>query len=247
MYGKFLPNLSTVLAPLYSLLKRDVRWRWTAKEERAFQASKDLLTSSQLLVHFDEKLPLILACDASAYGVGAVLAHRLQDGSEKPIAYASRTLTNAERNYSQLEKEGLACVFGVKRFHVYLLGHPFELMTDHKPLLALMGEWKASSQQASARVRRWSLFLSSYEYTMTFRKTQSHGNADALSRLPMSIEYAEPKDPPELVLLLEHLDDSPVTAAQIESWTRRDPSLAPVVQMLQQGWPEESLPELQPF
>ena len=246
-YGKFLPNLSTVLAPLYSLLKRDVRWRWTAKEGRAFQASKDLLTSSQLLVHFDEKLTLILACDASAYGVGAVLAHRLQDGSEKPIAYASRTLTSAERNYSQLEKEGLACVFGVKKFHVYLLGHPFELVTDHKPLLALMGEWKAPSQQASARVRRWSLFLSSYEYTMTFRKTQSHGNADALSRLPMSIEYAEPKDPPELVLLLEYLDDSPVTAAQIESWTRRDPSLALVVQMLQQGWPEESLPELQPF
>ena len=131
------------------MLKRDVTWRWTA-EEKAFQASKDLLTSSQLLVHFDEKLPLTLACDASAYGVGAVLAHKLQDGSEKLIACASRTLTKAERNYSQLEKEGLARVFGVKRFHPYLLGHPFELVTDHKPLLALLGECKASSQQASA-------------------------------------------------------------------------------------------------
>ena len=212
-----------------------------------FQASKDLLTSSQLLVHFDEKLPLTLACDASAYGVGAVLAHKLQDGSEKPIAYASRTLTKAERNYSQLEKQGLACVFGVKRFHSYLLGHPFQLVTDHKPLLALLGECKASSQRASARVRRWSLFLSSYEYTMSFRNTQAHGNAYALSRLPMSVETAEPKDPPELVLLLEHLDDSPVTATQIEHWTRRDPSLALLVQALQQGWPEESLPELEPF
>ena len=246
-YGKFLANLSTVLAPLYRLLRKDVKWRWKVAEKKAFQASKDLLTSSQLLVHFDEKLPLILACDASAYGVGAVLAHRLEDGSEKPIAYTSRTLTKAERNYSQLEKEGLACVFGVKKFHAYLLGHPFELVTDHKPLLALLGECKASSQQASARVKRWSLFMSSYEYTMTFRNTQLHGNADALSRLPVLVEGPEPKDPPELVLLLEHLDDSPVTAVQIESWTRRDPSLAPVMQALQQGWPEEGSPELEPF
>ena len=82
---------------------------------------------------------------------------------------------------------------------------------------------------------------------MSFRNTQAHGNADVLSRLPMSVETAEPKDLPELVLLLEHLDDSPVTATQIEHWTRRHSSLALLVQALQQGWPEESLPELEPF
>ena len=194
-YGKFLHNLSTVVAALYRLLKREHPWRRTAMEQRAFLASKELLKSSQLLVHFDEKKPLRLACDASAYGVGAVLAHRQPDGSEKPIAYASRTLTQAERNYSQLEREGLACVFRVKKFHAYLLGHPFELVTDYKPLLCLLGESKASSQQAFARVRRWSLFLSSYEYVMTFRKTQAHGNADALSRLPTKVELAEEEDP----------------------------------------------------
>ena len=122
-YAKFLPDVSTVLAPLYQLLKKESQRHWSAKEEKAFNKSKELLTSFKLLVHFDASLLLTLACDASAYGVGAVLPHRMPDGSERPIGYASRTLPAAERNYSQIEKEGLACVFGVKHFHSYLFGH----------------------------------------------------------------------------------------------------------------------------
>ena len=113
-YGKFLPNLSTLLAPLYKLLGKDIQWEWSSEQEQAFQASKELLTSSKLLVHFNPQLSLLLACDASAYGIGAVLAHKMPDGSEQPIGYVSRTLNSAERNYSQLEKEGLSCVFGIK-------------------------------------------------------------------------------------------------------------------------------------
>ena len=182
-YSKFLPDLSMVLAPLYRLLRKDTSWRWTKEEMKAFQASKDLLTSSPLLVHFDPQLKLILACDASAYGVGAVLAHQMPDGSEQPIGYASRT--DAEKNYSQLEKEGLACVFGVRRFHSYLFGHPFELWTDHQPLLALLKENRSTTPQASARIQRWALLLTTYEYTLRFRNTHAHANADALSRLPL--------------------------------------------------------------
>jgi len=115
-YGKFLPNLSTHLAPLYQLLKHDSVWKWTTKHEEAFQKSKGMLTSSSLLIHFDPMLLILLQCDASQYGIGAVLAHHLPDGSEKPVGFASRTLNSAEQNYSQLEKEGLACIFGVKRF-----------------------------------------------------------------------------------------------------------------------------------
>ena len=248
-YGKFLPDLATHLAPLYELLGQKVQWKWKSAQEEAFVNSKKLLISSQLLTHFDPKLPLTLACDASAYGIGAVLAHRFPDGSEKPIGYASRTLNKAERNYSQLEKEGLSCVFGIKRFYSYLFGHPFELVTDHKPLLGLIGEHKPTSPQASARIHRWSLYLSMFEYTLKFRRTTAHANADALSRLPLLETPERVETPPELVLLAEHMADSPVTASQIRSWTEKDPELAPVVQFLQQGWPtsKENLPGLAPF
>ena len=165
-YSKFLPNMSTVLAPVYRLLRKDVKWSWKEEQRKAFDSSKKLLMSFDLLVHFDPKLDIVLACDASSYGVGVVLAHRMPDGSERPVGYASRTLSPAERNYSQLEREGLACVFGIKRFHAYLFGHSFELVTDHKPLLALLNQHKSTSEQASARIRRWSLFMATYEYTI---------------------------------------------------------------------------------
>ena len=140
-----------------------------------------------------------------------MLAHKTPDGTEKPIGYASRTLTPAERNYSQLEKEALSCIFGIKKFHDYLFGHPFELITDHKPLLGLLKEDRPTSAQASARIKRWSLFLSSYEYTLTFRNTTAHANADALSRLPLPVMPATTPLEPELVLLLEHVRVSSIS------------------------------------
>ena len=184
-YGKFLPNRSIVLAPLYNLLPAKVSWRWTTVEAAAFKASKQLLLSSQCLVHYDMREEIVLSCDASAYGIGAVLSHRFKDGTEKPVGFVSRTLSPAERNYSQLEKEGLACVFGIKRFHSYLFGRHFYLCTDHKPLLTLFSATRAVNPQASARIQRWTLTLSMYEYTLQFKRTEDHANADALSRLPL--------------------------------------------------------------
>ena len=236
-YSRFLPNLSTVLSPLNQLLQKSAKWKWTATEHKAFVSSKELLLSSRLLVHFDPSIKLTLAVDASTYGLGAVLAHKYPNGSERPIGYASRSLSSAEKNYSQIEKEGLACVFGVNKFRSYLLGHSFELVTDHKPLLSLFHQHKATSAQASARIRRWSLTLSAYEYTIVFRGTNQHSNADALSRLPLSTTPTEVPMAPELVLLLDHLANSPVTVNGIRTWTRRDPVLAQVLQFVEQGWP----------
>ena len=89
------------LAPLYTLLHKvkDVPWRWTDEEQAVFATFKQLLTSSQILVYFDPDKPLILSCDASQYGIGAVLSHRTEDGAEKPIGFASHTLSAAEKNY----------------------------------------------------------------------------------------------------------------------------------------------------
>ena len=112
-YSRFLPNLSTKLAPLYQLLQKDTKWTWGRKQNEAFKAPKSALQDDSLLVHYNESKPPVLACDASQYGQGAVLSHVMQDGKERPVAYASRTLTPAEKNYSQIKKEGLAIIFGV--------------------------------------------------------------------------------------------------------------------------------------
>ena len=247
-YNKFMPNLSTELAPLYKLLQKGTPWHWGPNEDKAFKNSKQLLLSSQLLVHFDPSKEIVLCCDASAYGIGAVLAHRTVDGVEQPIGFVSRTLTRAEQNYSQIEKEALSCIFGIKRFHTYLYGHRFTLITDHKPLLSLLKEQKAIPHQASGRIQRWALVLAAYEYTISFRPTESHSNADALSRLPLQTADEGVPDVPETVLLLEQLDDGPFTAQQVKYFTARDPCLSQVLTFVQRGWPNHvSKDELKPY
>ena len=114
-YQKYLPNLASTLAPLHELLRKGAHWKCSTKQQEAFERSKELLKSAKLLIHYDSSKELLLACDASPYGVGAVLSHKLEDGSERPIAYASRTLSAPERNYAQLDQEGLAIIFGVKK------------------------------------------------------------------------------------------------------------------------------------
>ena len=113
-YGKFIPNLSSILEPLHSLLRKDVVWKWEVEQQEAFHKAKTHLQSSDVLVHYAPEKELVVSCDASPYGVGAVLSHVLEDGSERPVAYAWRTLSTAERNYSHLDKEAPAVVFAVK-------------------------------------------------------------------------------------------------------------------------------------
>ena len=94
-YGKFLKDLSTTLAPLYQLLQKQTQWKWKAEQEEAFEQAKNLLKSPQLLVHYDSQKELILTCDASPVGLGAVLSHKMEDGTERPMGYASRSLNAA--------------------------------------------------------------------------------------------------------------------------------------------------------
>lgn len=101
-YGHFIANLSTLLQPLHELLRKGTKWVWSKECEEAFQGSKSELMVGRVLVPYDEKRKLILACDASPYGIGAVISHVMDDGQERPIAFASRTLTKSERNYSQV-------------------------------------------------------------------------------------------------------------------------------------------------
>ena len=124
-YRKFLPNLALILEPLNSLLRGNQKYVWTSACDQSFEIVKKLLTTTQVLAHYDADLPVTLATDASAYGVGTVLSHVGKDENERPIAYASRTLSKAESNYH--------------KFHEYLYGRHFLLITDHKPLKTILG------------------------------------------------------------------------------------------------------------
>lgn len=234
-YGKFLGNLASTLHPLHQLLKKDSAWSWTEECEKAFQGTKKQLMSSQVLVHYDPKKKLVLACDASAYGIGAVISHVMDNGDERPIAFASRTLSDSERNYAQLEKEALAIIFGVKKFHQFLYGRKFTLITDHKPLTTILGPKSAVPPLAAARLQRWALILSAYTYEIQYRRSENHANADAMSRLPQ--ETTQPSTD-EQVYQFTLIDELPVTASDIAAEVRRDPVLGKVLDFTLNGWPE---------
>lgn len=132
----------------------------------------------------------------------------------------------------------------MNRFRSYLWGHHFILQTDHKLLLSLLNEHKAISQQAANRIQRWAWILSAYDYTITWRNISQHANADALSRLPLPEAPGQSLVPAELVLMMEQLQDAPITATQIAAWTTRDPLMARVLQYVRQGWPGQSDEEI---
>ena len=183
-YCKFVKNFSTKAAPLYELLKKGARFKWTKLEQQSFNSIKDDLAESKLLANFDGESPLMVEVDASPVGVGCVLLQKI-DGHEKPIYFASKKLTSAEIKYSQIDKEGLALVFALKRFRYFLLGRHFVARTDHKPLLGLFGKEKPIPQNANARIQRWALFLSQYNYDLIHKPGKENVIADALSRLPV--------------------------------------------------------------
>ncbi|KAL7825671.1 hypothetical protein SRHO_G00334090 [Serrasalmus rhombeus] len=236
-YGRFFPDLASVLAPLHALLWTGVKWEWIAVHDKAFKKSKAMLTSEALLAHYNPASPLVIAADASPFGLGAVLSHMYQDGTERPVCFASRALVPAERKYAQVEKEALAVIYAVKKFHQFVYGHKFTIQTDHKPLLGLLGELKNIQPTASARLQRCALLLMQYQYTLTYKPGALIAHADGLSRLPLPHNAPDPPTPLELVCLMQQLQAAPITSGQLKDWTCRDPLLARVCQFVTAGWP----------
>jgi hypothetical protein len=233
-YGRFLPNLSKVIAPLNNLLRKDSVFKWTKKCNQALEEAKQQLNSAAVLAHYSTELPLLLASDASEYGVGAVISHLLPNGDERPIAFASRSLSKAERGYSQLDKEGLAIVFGLKRFHQYLYGRHFTLITDNKPLTSLFHPEKPIPTLAAKRLHRWALLLASHDYEIQYKNTKAHGNADGLSRLPLKSTVREKQDV-DHVFSVSQIEVLPVTADDIRREVLKDPVLSVIHDAVSSG------------
>ena len=159
------------------LIKKNANWIWTSKPQAAFEHLKSLLTSAQTLAHFNPLAETCVVTDASPYGLGAVIVQKQDCGNFRPVSYASRTLTEVERRYSQVERESLAIYFGIQRFKLYLYGLSFEVITDHKPLVSLF----SPNAKPPPRIERWIMRLAPFTFHVTYQ-AGSKNSADYLSR-----------------------------------------------------------------
>ena len=196
--------------------------------------------------------PLKLVTDASSVGVGAALMQVMPDGAERPIMYASRTLTSTERKYAQVEKEAAAVSFGVSRFHRFIYGRHFTLVVDNRALSRILSPDRNLPTLAAARLQRYALQLAGYSYSVELRRSEEMHVADSLSRLAVpctSDEQRQIDSDAAAGSALNYLDGAaPVlTAAALAAATRRDPVLSKVTQFVRGGWPGEVEPELLPF
>lgn len=174
-----------------------------------------------------------------------MLSHISEDGEEKPIAFASCTLSSSEQNYSMIEKEALAIIFGVKKFHQYPFGRRFTLLTDHKPLTYILGPKRGIPVLTASRLQRWSIQLAAYTYNIEYCASKDHGNADALSRLPRkTIEEADDWSIEGDQFNRVQIKRIPITATRFRKATRGDPVLSHVLHSILHGWPaDENTPE----
>lgn len=241
-YNKFIKGFSHIAGPLNQLRKDGVKFDWKNCQEQAFKQLKNKIVEYTKLVHFSAELPIVLATDASSYGIGAVISHISADGTENPIAYASKTLNEHEKRYSQIEREALSIVFGVNRFHQYLYGRKFLLQTDHKPLVSIFSPSKGLPVMTMQRLQRWAIRLMAYNYEIQFRPTKQHCNADALSRLPVGpdTQFDQCNLSCNNIEASENniVNNLPITHKRIKDASQKDPVLQQVVRYIEHGWPE---------
>lgn len=186
-YSRFIPNASSILFPINQLLRKDTKFKWTSACQRSFQIIKNEISSDKVLVSYNPDLPLILATDASPHGLAAVLSHII-DGEERPIYYASRSLTRSESSYSQLDREATAVYWAFKRFYHYLYGRKFTLIIDNKPLERIFHPNKALPIMSAHRLIRYAEFISGFDYQIQHRTSKEHANVDYFSRNPVLLD-----------------------------------------------------------
>ena len=178
-YRRFIKDFAGIAKPLHRLTEEGDTFRWTDECERAFEKLRHLLTTTPLLAYPDFDRPFILDTDASAVGIGAVLSQIDNTGQERVVAYGSRVLSKAERQYCVTRRELLAVVTFIRQFKPYLTGRRFQLRTDHGSLV-----WLRNFKEPEGQLARWLECLQEYDFEIVHRRGRKHTNADALSRLP---------------------------------------------------------------
>ena len=187
-YRRFVKDYAKIASPLTNLTHQDVTYDWTSDCEKAFNQLKTKLMSAPILLYPDFEKAFTLMTDASGVGLGAVLSQQGPDGLEHPVAYASRTLNETEKNYSTSKKECLALIWAVHTFHPYVYGNKeFTIITDHHSLT-----WLDQNKATNCLLARWAMILEGYNYKIKYRPGNKLGNADGLSRLSLENETREP-------------------------------------------------------
>ncbi|KAL0147701.1 hypothetical protein M9458_056979 [Cirrhinus mrigala] len=255
-YRKFVRGFSCIAAPLYKLLQKDQCFVWSENCQNAFDTLKQTLVCAPILAPPDPQLAFVLDTDASGDGIGAVLSQVWPDG-EKVVAYYSKVLSKAEKRYCVTRRELLAAISAIRHFKYYLCGWHFTIRSDHASL-----QWLMTFKEPEGQVARWLEELQSYEFTVTHRAGERHGNADALSRRPCSVQeckYCERREARELELSRKaDGNDGPepvcreLREVDVTQWAdaqRQDPDLQPVILWMeaQQRPPWEKVAALSPF
>ncbi|CAI7779207.1 unnamed protein product [Closterium sp. NIES-54] len=181
-YRRFVPNFSKRAAPLNGLLKEDRKWEWGMEQEAALKDLMEAVQTATIMQLPRADKPFCLYTDWSSQGMGAILCQEL-DGEERVVAYASRSCSPAEAKYSSYHGEGLAAVWAVKHFRVYLQGREFTLITDHQPL-----QWLMTHQGLTGRNARWAVTLQEYDFKIRHRPGKTLQHVDGLSRNPPAAE-----------------------------------------------------------
>ena len=226
--ARFLPHLSTIIEPLRRLTNKNVEWSWGSEQEAAFKKVKELVTSDQLLGYYAQDKPLYLQCDASKSGLGCAL---LQDG--RPICYASRALTLTETKYAQIEKEMLAIVFGLRRFHTYTFARHTIVLSDHKPLEIIT---KKALENAPKRIQGMMLKIQMYDTEIRYQRGTEMFIADLLSRAHLDESKQEEF---EYINMLKYLPIRKDRLLRIKEATNNDRNMKSLRDVIMNGWPEE--------
>ena len=223
--SRFIPDYATITEPLRNLTKKDVKWKWSEKENQAFENLKQALSDPPVMAYFDQKQETTVIVDASPVGVGAILTQ-----NNKVISYASRALTPTEQRYSQTDREFLAVVYGVEHYHLYLYGSSFRVITDHKPLLGIVN----SQSPTTARMERWRLRLMPYNMTLEYKPGKDNP-ADFLSRHPHTIPNRDNKAENYISYIVSNAVPKSLTLDEIREATALDGKLLKVMDAVKTG------------